>query len=148
MNDQYSPPKSVRLIRSVSVWKKTRIFHLKCFIFHMKVHELIDVIQWEIYSEMFSKIFIIVNFDVFLFLFEFCDFLSVVQFYRLKFRQLVPIYSILCICYTAMSYSIRKFDFKMFFYSVIFYPGYTFFIQWWWVFFFLPCYYFGKLLIW
>ena len=100
-----------------------------CFHRVMKVHELTDVIQWEIYSEMFSKIFIIVNFDVFLFLFEFCDFLSVVQFYRLKLRQLVPIYSILCICYTVMSCSIGKFDFKMFFFSVIFYPGYTFFIQ-------------------
>ena len=97
MNVQYSPPKSVRLIRSVSVWKMTRIFHLIVFIELWKFMNLL--IQWKIYSEMFSKIFIIVNFNAFLFLFQICDFLSVVQFYWLKLQQLVSIYSILCICW-------------------------------------------------
>ena len=91
--------------------------------------------NWK-YTDKFFLKFSLLLILMFFFLFEICGFLSVVQLYRLKLRQLVPIYSILCICYTVISYSIGKFEFKMFFFSAIFYSGYTFFIQWWWVFFF------------
>ena len=117
--------RSVRLIRSVSVWKMTLIFYLlfngeytaKCFLrsSSLLISMFLFFFSWNLWFLFHCSVLLIKVAAASTYLFYLVHML-----------------------YRHVMQSWQNSNLRWFFFSAIFYPGYTYFIQWWWVFFFLP----------